>query len=246
MFIGYQRSGHSLIGALIDAHPNAIIGMETDALGLAERGYNRNQILYLVWKRSVKFTTHYKNVWTDYSYLVPNGHQGRFTKLLVIGDKKGGKSSVRIAANPKLLPHFIKKIRVPVKIIHVVRNPFDVITTMYTRNLGEGIDFDRNLLEQKIDLFFKKADINLQLMNNPELSILTIFHEEFIKSFPTEFSKILTFINLKFDTTFIENCKSIIYKEPHKSRNKINWPDDLLNFVQDRIKKYPFLQQYEY
>ena len=32
MFIGYQRSGHSYIGALLDAHPNTAVGMEVDAL----------------------------------------------------------------------------------------------------------------------------------------------------------------------------------------------------------------------
>jgi hypothetical protein len=32
MFIGYLRSGHSLIASLLDAHPNAIATHELDAL----------------------------------------------------------------------------------------------------------------------------------------------------------------------------------------------------------------------
>jgi len=32
MFVGYPRSGHSLIGSLLDAHPNVVIAHEMDAL----------------------------------------------------------------------------------------------------------------------------------------------------------------------------------------------------------------------
>jgi hypothetical protein len=32
LFIGYPRSGHSLIGSLIDAHPHAALGHELDLL----------------------------------------------------------------------------------------------------------------------------------------------------------------------------------------------------------------------
>ena len=32
MFIGYQRSGHSLVGAILDAHPEIIIPSEFDLL----------------------------------------------------------------------------------------------------------------------------------------------------------------------------------------------------------------------
>ena len=32
LFVGYSRSGHTLVGSLLDGHPNAIIGNEYGAL----------------------------------------------------------------------------------------------------------------------------------------------------------------------------------------------------------------------
>ena len=47
MFIGYPRSGHSLIGALLDAHPNIIIAHELNDLRYFARGFSkRKSIIY--------------------------------------------------------------------------------------------------------------------------------------------------------------------------------------------------------
>ncbi|PSO51862.1 MAG: hypothetical protein BRC34_14235, partial [Cyanobacteria bacterium QH_1_48_107] len=47
MFIGYPRSGHSLVGSLLDAHPNIIIAHELNALNFVDMGFNQQQIYYL-------------------------------------------------------------------------------------------------------------------------------------------------------------------------------------------------------
>src|SRR4051812_27120158 len=48
MFIGYPRSGHSLIGSLLDAHSNAIIAHELDALKFIGAGCDKNQLYQLL------------------------------------------------------------------------------------------------------------------------------------------------------------------------------------------------------
>src|SRR6056297_1246638 len=37
-FVGFPRSGHSLIGSVLDAHPHAIISHELDTMGLIKKG----------------------------------------------------------------------------------------------------------------------------------------------------------------------------------------------------------------
>jgi hypothetical protein len=44
MFIGYGRSGHSIIGAILDAHPNISIGMEEDVLNLIKCHFSRKKV----------------------------------------------------------------------------------------------------------------------------------------------------------------------------------------------------------
>jgi hypothetical protein len=49
MFLGYPRSGHSMIGALLDAHPEMAVAHELNVLRLLKenrsRGYVLGQIL---------------------------------------------------------------------------------------------------------------------------------------------------------------------------------------------------------
>ena len=48
MFVGYPRSGHSLVGALLDAHPDAIVAHELDALKYLQAGFGRDQLFALL------------------------------------------------------------------------------------------------------------------------------------------------------------------------------------------------------
>ena len=55
MFIGYIRSGHSLVGALLDALPNIVCGHELGVLKYVYAGYSRTQNYYLLLENSRRF-----------------------------------------------------------------------------------------------------------------------------------------------------------------------------------------------
>ena len=99
MFIGYPRSGHSLVGSLLDAHPNIIIAHELNALNFVDMGFNQQQIYYLILKNSRKLATQGRES-SGYSYEVHHQWQGKFRELKVIGDKKGGDSTSKLRYNP--------------------------------------------------------------------------------------------------------------------------------------------------
>ena len=56
MFVGYPKSEHSLVGSLLDAHPNIVIAHELDALRYINRGFNKKQLFYLLFEKSLHFT----------------------------------------------------------------------------------------------------------------------------------------------------------------------------------------------
>lgn len=66
MFVGYPRSGHSLVGSLLDAHPNIVIAHELDALRYIKEGFNKKQLFYLLLEKSQRFTKAGRE-WTGYS-----------------------------------------------------------------------------------------------------------------------------------------------------------------------------------
>ena len=85
-FVGYPRSGHSLIGALLDAHPRAAIAHELNALDFLREDFTRDEILALVLENLRQWGAAGRQ-WQGYSYEVPGGWQGRFERLEVAGDK---------------------------------------------------------------------------------------------------------------------------------------------------------------
>ena len=52
MFLGYPRSGHSIIGALLDAHPSAIIAHELADLKYIRAGFDRLRLFNLLLQNS--------------------------------------------------------------------------------------------------------------------------------------------------------------------------------------------------
>lgn len=82
-FLSFPRSGHSLIGSLLDAHPNAIISHELDTMGLVHKGLPKRSIYGLVKINSETFTQNGR-YWNGFSYQAENQPHGYAEKLKVI------------------------------------------------------------------------------------------------------------------------------------------------------------------
>ncbi len=245
MFIGYPRSGHSLIGALLDAHPNIIVAHEQNALQYFRLGFSRLQIFSLLISNSVR-QARTGRMSTGYSCAVPHQFQGSYTKLKVIGDKKGGISANLLKENPDLFKIMEKRLGLPIKYIHVYRNPFDNITTWArggNRVLKAVTDKD---LELVISRYFSNAEIIRQLKENNRIEIIDIKHEDLIKR-PKELLKSLV-NNIGLDTSddYLESCSNIVFENPKRTRHSIDWPEHLINLVMQNMAKYPWLADYDF
>ncbi|HEV8723373.1 MAG TPA: sulfotransferase [Candidatus Binatia bacterium] len=238
LFIGYPRSGHTLIGSLLDAHPNAVIADEMDALKYIQAGFSRDQLFYLLLRGSRRAAKAGRQR-TGYSYAVSGQWQGRFDKLRVIGDKAGGASAVRLAAFPFLLDTLSNSFNTRLKFIHVTRNPYDVISTM-TEWAGKP-------LENSCGRFFDFSESVEQIKKRPRnAEIYDLRHEDFIASPKTALKELCRFLNLEEDESYLEACASIVYKSPHQSRLKAPWTPDLINDLKQKMNRFPFLKDYSF
>jgi hypothetical protein len=237
MFIGHGRSGHSLFGTLLNAHPDAVVSHELDALYYIDRGLSREQLYALILKRDRWFTGQ-GSEWHGYNYRVPNQWQGRFRKLKVVGDKKGGVSTARLKKDPGLLDKLRRTVRVPVKLIHVIRNPFDNLSTM-VRHGGRP-------LEENVGRFFEASDINERLMKECGPDMITLRHEEIIAHPKENLKTLVEFVGLTADDQYFTDCASLIFVSPSKSRSRIEWPAESIKLVQAEIDRRPFLHGYSF
>ena len=238
MFIGYPRSGHSLIGSLLDAHPNIIIAHELDALKYARSPLTREQLFYLLLDNSKRFTAQGRK-WEEYSYLVKNQWQGRFQSLRVIGDKKGGFSSVHLRREPGLLKALRDKVRTRIKFIHVFRNPYDNISTIRKKH--------ETNLEGAGNMFFSMAQTVLRVKGKtaPE-DWIDIRHEDFIEDPTQHLRRLCGFLGQDASEEYLKDCAAIVFKSPRKSRHDAPWTPELIQQVQKASQPFPFLDGYAY
>jgi len=247
MFIGYPRSSHSLMGSLIDAHPNAIIAHEQDMLKHIRYGFSKEAIFHLLLKNSRDFTENGRS-WTGYSYEVPGQYQGRYTTLKLIGDKRGANSARRFRKYPDILEKLQHELQLPIKMIHVIRNPFDNISTMAYRNNGSVKSrVTKALLDAEITNYFSlvKSVYDVQNQIGRE-HVIDIQIEQFMKMPKEELTRLCQFLGLEIIDNYIEACAAIVYSNPHRTREEYPWDAELIARVDSEMRRYPFYEGYSF
>ena len=244
IFIGYQRSGSSLVGALLDAHPNIVIAHELNAMQFFESKFGKEQIYYFLLKNSQQFAQQGRS-WSGYSYVVPNQWQGKFSSLKVIGDKKAALSTIKLGQNPQLLEQIRKTVRLPIKFVHVYRNPYDNITTMFKkkdRKKTKLLDF-----EGTINYYFELCEtIDILKKNIPIQDVFDLQHEALIDNPQKKLQELCHFLDLEASNDYLNDCASILFKSPHKTRETIQWNEKHIELVKNKMMKFDFLQKYCY
>ena len=144
-FIGYARSGHSVIGGIMDAHPHIIIADEFmlfkkwsifDESKSVENWSSHlfNELYQSSYKGIISGNRSPSRLRKGYTLHISSSWQGKYDEYVeVIGDKSGGMTTDQYRLHPQqFIRHYrmLKdKLKIPIKVIHVLRNPFDIITT---------------------------------------------------------------------------------------------------------------------
>jgi len=245
MFMGYPRSGHTLIGALLNAHPEAVVAHELNVLRYVRKGFSRDRLYARLIGRDRWFAAR-GYVWTGYSYRVPDQWQGKYARLRVIGDKRGGRTSRELAWNPELPAKLKETTGVKLKIIHIVRNPFDNIAT---RARG-GNYYNRAVTPEKlhteIERHFKEVAAIEKIRREQRYEIFELSHEAFLDDPRRHLADMCRFLEIEPYGDYIEDCMRIIRKSKHKSRNKIAWDEEAIDAIYYKMKEYEFLQGYHF
>jgi hypothetical protein len=239
MFIGSQRSGHSVVGSLIDAHPDAVIAHELDALGYVKAGFSRNQLFTLIVRKANRDALGGRTQ-GDYAYAVPNQWQGRFRRLRVIGDKQGGRSVRRMMKDPHLIEKAGRLVGRPIAFVHVTRNPFDNIGTLHQRNTrGTALD-------QMIEGYFALCRGVAETRSRFGDDVIHVRHEDLLADPGTALRRLCRFLDLDADDDYVDDCAGILFTSPRRTRHATAWTDAQLRRVQAGIAEYPFLDGYDF
>jgi hypothetical protein len=240
LFVGQPRTGHSLVGALLDAHPNALVAHELDALKYVAAGYDRRRIFALLVRQERKrvATGHVSS--SEYTYGVPGQWQGRVQRLEVIGDKKGGRSTIRLGADIGLLDRLADTVEVDVRVVRVVRNPYDVIATMHRRAPNRPFP---DVIELFFSLETTVEDVRRRVDRRQ-------FHEvgleDLVADPSAELSGLCRFLDLPAPADYVEACSRIVFEAPRRTRDDAPWTPELLARVAARSSEHPALARYRF
>jgi hypothetical protein len=242
-FIGHMKSGGSMIGSLLDAHPHAILADEVYALRYIHAGFSREQVFHILLRASQKELLKGRVTarrLTPYSWLVPDQWQGRFSSLKVIGDSSTGASTQQLAEIPKLLNR-LRNVMQPINLrfIHVIRNPYDPISIMMVRG--------KRTFENASEHYFASCKMLSELHNQlSAYELLPVRYEDFVNQPQKNLAEICIFLGLEPTPDYLKACASILHKSPERSRHLVKWETDWVKRVKNRIAEYDFLAGYSF
>jgi hypothetical protein len=237
LFVGYPRSGHSLIGALLDAHPDMIVAHELHVLRYLRYGFDRDQIFSLLLERSRQQAAAGREA-TGYSYRVPGQWQGRYRQLRVIGDKRGGGSIRKLCAHPHLLERLRRVVDVPLRFVHVLRNPFDNVASLYQRGRGRSLEA---CLDRYLAMLEGVAELRGRLAAD---ELLDVRHEAFVADPRAELSRLCRFLSVEPGADYLDACAAIVWPEVQRRRDEICWPEPCRKRLEARIERHEVLEGY--
>lgn len=237
LFVGYPRSGHSLVGAMLNAHPRVVIAHEANVPELIERGCERDALFARLLARAEQFDRRGNE--SNYAYGIPGGWQGRYARLDVIGDKRGGAVTRRIARDRDFLKDVRALVGIPIRLVHVVRHPLDNITAISR--------WSPLSLDESIDYYFTHCETTTRLEEwCREEELLTLHHESFFDDPTSVLRRLADHIGVEPEAGWLRSCKSVLFPSPTYTRGKGDWSDERLARVRERAAAVPFLSGYEY
>lgn len=228
MFLGHAHSGHSLIGALLDAHQDIAISNEINIPKLVlDHNLSKAEIL--------KLTLFFSNIekrWegqinTGYKYKVRGGFQGETIKPLILGDKKGGGSTRIIRKHEAVFEKIYQAFDNKLKIIHVIRNPMDNIAA-FAHYWGEELGM------AQVDRYYENMETVLKLKSKYPKIFHTINHSAFIKNPRLQLIRLFDFLGVSPEKQFLDSCTELVKPVENKRSEQLNWPIMLEEIIKNK------------
>jgi hypothetical protein len=239
VFVGYPRSGHSLVGSLLDAHRHAIISHRLDALRLFHEGMDPRAIFHLILRNSARFAANGRRL-TGYGYAVEGMWQGRFeSELRLVGDQEGEKSARRLIQSPELLDRLLSLRGARVRFVHVIRNPYDNIATIAHRTFQP--------LEQAATRYFQLCEAVAEIKRRTDpADLLDIRHEDFIAQPEASVRRLWEDLLLETAAPDVSTCASVVHRSASETRFRATWEPELVERLAVRAAEFPWLSHYNF
>lgn len=272
-FLGCDRSGSSILGSLMDAHPHAIIANEWRFPMFTDKSSSPslrkdlfNKLYSASAKNKVKKRSHSDK---GYTLVVDGLWQGAYDEYIeIIGDKTSGfdvipflRSKRKFRKNYEVLKNHLN---IPIRAIQAVRNPFDVIATgAIIKALGNEKFRDLKLkvrqnktggklnaprhVEQEInyvfDMYTSARDIKYIMGWE---NVLDVHNVDLVDDPRRTISRIFKFLGVETTEQYLDMCANKVFKSESQSRNLVLWTLKQIEQVETRMREFRVLDRYNF
>ena len=265
LFVGISRSGHSIVAAILDSHPHIVVSNELDVFSRINNHSSKASLFNLIWEKSYRKANlgGLKRSKKGYSLSVGGSWQGAYQSYInVIGDKHGGRIAKEFVGNPELFQSHLNKLRslinMPIKVIHVIRNPYDNIATIAlyrhfdqsrinisaTRKSNKTINIKAVILEKAISYYFKLFQASELMRHQFNLDIMDVHGKDLITNPMVIVNKMCDFLRVSCSNNYLNTVGRKIFSSESKTRYKVAWTDEQLSEIRENILKYNTLKRY--
>lgn len=233
-FCGYPRSGHTLVAAILNANPNCMISNQLHLYGSNKIDFNY-----------IKSYCQNKGTWKPTTQ-VPHVPKKDIT---VVGDKTGHRTVLLLNKQPQRLGEVKNQIGLPIKWIHVVRNPFDNLATW--GKLEYEVKQRKNISTtptKELDIVIEEYKLLNETIAKLKRSedILTVRHEFIVTRMHNTLEEMANFLEISFDPIWRDNVRNTVWKKPRVTRRQIPWTQKQKGIVHNIISQYPWLSGYDF
>ncbi len=274
-----------MVGILLNSHPNIAISNEYQWVQKHTSIFIENNLLGKILSNQInklcayevlKDSNEKKGNWFEqrgykYSSDFKSSEEYYKYKIFVLGDKYGGILEQSLKSKILKRPYldiftdcYQKDFKI--KFLHVIRNPFDMISTRFLRRISQK---DTKLANENIETIYKakkaclkdniktlelviKESASLfQYMDEIRVSrnmdILDIRYEDFVQNIDSGIRNILTFLEVDCPRGYIEYC-SLQTRPARRSIRLIEniWSEEQIRTVNNTIAKHAFLTGYSF
>ena len=279
IFVGYPKTtptagggNGSTLAGLIDAHPDAIIAQGFNLFlkmvhpDMADYYHNRTVLYTALTHNSYRHTQDSERNTKKKAHRKANSSssshpewQGKYNQLKVIGDRSNGLTVSHVYHGSSLYTdaynELASTVKVPIKALHIVRNPYDIIASKAHFYMSKGKSVAGSKPKQPIssEYHVMQGAKSLELEAIAVTDLISKFGVEILDVHSKDLSaarisetmtKVCKFLGLDCTQSYLKMCAETNMGQSKWSRNSVVWSKATIKFIDKIIQKYPFFSQY--
>lgn len=241
LMLGHTKSGGSLLGAMLDAHPAVVFGDEVDVPGLVDAGFTSEEVIRVLARSSrreaMKGRVTARRLEGGYSLAIPGSAQGRVGRPRVVGVSRAGPTTRALGESSEVLGVLDQRMAPRrVVFIQVVRAPADSIGAMVLRSGRDAVAaaYDHRSQCQRLEVL-------RELLGD---RLMTVHYEDLVARTAPVLESVLGFLRVEPSPGYLAACSALVATDLASESDKVQWPGAARTVIAETTARFPFLDRY--